>query len=65
MIDIRRMSKEDLDRLNEEGRRWREQTNKPAQESLPEPICAEPLANMQDSMREVVQLVQLGLFGEE
>jgi hypothetical protein len=37
--DIRRMSKEDLDRLNEEGRRWRERGTKPAQEPLPEPVA--------------------------
>ena len=64
-VDIRRMSKEDLDRLNAEGRAWRERGNKPAQEPLPEPIDAESLADMQDSMQKVVQPVQLGLFGEE
>jgi hypothetical protein len=56
-VDIRRMSKEDLDRLNEEGRRWRERANKPAQEPLPEPIRAEPLAD--------IKPVQLNLFGEK
>jgi hypothetical protein len=60
--DIRRMSREDLDRLNAEGRAWRERGNKPAQEPLPEPIHAEPLADMQDSKPEVVQPVQLNLF---
>jgi hypothetical protein len=32
--DIRRMSREDLDRLNAEGKAWRER-NKPAQDQTP------------------------------
>jgi hypothetical protein len=63
--DIRRMSREDLDRLNAEGRAWRERGNEPAQEPLPEPTRAEPVADMQDSMRETAQPAQLDLFGGE
>jgi|HubBroStandDraft_6_1064221.scaffolds.fasta_scaffold5442503_1 hypothetical protein len=33
--DIRRMSREDLDRLNAESKAWRER-NKPAQDQTPE-----------------------------
>jgi hypothetical protein len=33
--DIRRMSREELDRLNAEGKAWRER-NKPAQDQTPE-----------------------------
>jgi hypothetical protein len=40
-FDLRRCSKEDLDRLNAEGRAWRERANKPAQEPLPKPIRTE------------------------
>jgi hypothetical protein len=58
MTDIRRMSREELDALNESGRQWRER-NKPQGDARlpPEPFSAEPLANMQDFM-------QRDLFGE-
>jgi hypothetical protein len=64
-LDIRRMNFEELEELNRSGREWRERGNKPAQEPLPEPIRTESLANMQDSMREIAQPVQLNLFGTE
>jgi len=35
-IDIRRCSKEDLDRINEEGRAWRDR-NKPEDDQKPNP----------------------------
>jgi hypothetical protein len=35
--DIRRMSREDLDRLNAEGKAWKERKAKPAEEQAPEP----------------------------
>jgi hypothetical protein len=58
MTDIRRMSREELDALNESGRQWRER-NKPQGDlrTLPEPVSAEPLANMQ-------YFLQMDLFGE-
>jgi hypothetical protein len=61
-FDIRRCSREDLDRINAEAKAWRERGNKHPQEPLPEPIRAESPAEMQDSMQEVVQPVQLNLF---
>jgi hypothetical protein len=52
MTDIRRMSREELDALNESGRQWRER-NKPQGDAgpPPEPFSAEPSANMQDFMQ--------------
>ena len=47
-FDIRRCSRDDLDKLNEDARVWRERGDQSAQEPLPEPIRVEPLANMQD-----------------
>lgn len=57
MTDIRRMSREELDALNESGRQWRERNKPQGARPLPEPISTEPLANMQDFM-------QMDLWGE-
>lgn len=55
-FDIRRCSREDLDRINAEAKAWRERGNKPDQEPLPEPAGVQPPADIP---------VQLDLFGTE
>lgn len=58
-FDLRRCSKEDLDRLNEEGRIWRERNN-PAKEEPPiEAVPAVP------AFARAAAGKQLNLFGEE
>jgi len=44
--DIRRMSREDLDRLNAEGKAWRER-NKPAQDQSPEQAAPDAIQTTQ------------------
>jgi hypothetical protein len=44
--DIRRMSREDLDRLNAEGKAWRER-NKPAQDQTPEQAAPDAIQTTQ------------------
>jgi hypothetical protein len=40
--DIRRMSREDLDRLNAEAKAWRERNVQPVAEQAPEPTLTPP-----------------------
>ena len=54
-VDIRRMTKEELDALNEQGRLWRAR-NKPAQgEQVPDAerfgLCAKHLKQIKDKKR--------------
>ena len=52
MTDIRAMSRQELDAVNERGRIWRERNGLPENGAGPvqEPIGEEPLAHVQDSM---------------
>ena len=52
--DIRRMSREDLDRLNAEGKAWRER-NKPAQDQTPDQTPEQPATD-------AIQTTQLDLW---
>ena len=52
--DIRRMSREDLDRLNAEGKAWRER-NKPAQDQTPEQPATDAIQTPQ--LDEVVHAI--------
>jgi len=45
--DIRRMSREDLDRLNAEGKAWREQQRKPIADQAPEQRLSETIQTTQ------------------
>jgi hypothetical protein len=54
--DIRRMTREELDTLNAEGRAWREARQPQTATPLQEPSAAESLANMQDCIQPQLDL---------
>ena len=67
-IDIRRCSKEDLDRLNEEGREWRERNK--AAHVVASDTSLKLVAETQEephvlAPETISQPVQLNLFGGE